>query len=230
MGIYPTPNVGVNTDDVVAGVSGDTGTNGLSDLTNIWRVRAQAAAGGGAANGWSSQAPIGTQGAVFAESTVGFTAINVSFDWYATNRGESNMQLEYTTDGTTFHNIPIVIPAADATTLTLVNNSADTDTNSVAGFYVSIQPNHQNWYQGLTAIITDPLAMNNPNFAIEMVNASTGASDVDTEDSPLNNSSGNWRFDNVTINGTAVPEPASAASLGLAGLGVLAKRNNRKRA
>src|SRR5579863_6283970 len=52
MNVYPTPGVGTTTDDVLAGVSGDTGTNGESNLTHIWRVRAT-----GAGNGWSSAAP-----------------------------------------------------------------------------------------------------------------------------------------------------------------------------
>ena len=71
MDVYPTPNIGVTTDDVLNGVAGDTGGNGNANLTQIWRVRAQAGAAG-AANGWSSMAPIGTQGAVFAASTVGY--------------------------------------------------------------------------------------------------------------------------------------------------------------
>src|SRR5580700_5398125 len=95
MATYATPNIGVTTDDVLAGSTGDTGVNGVADLTQIWRVRAQAGANG-AANGWSSLAPIGTQGVMFAASTVGYTNITVRFDWYATNQGEANLQLQYT--------------------------------------------------------------------------------------------------------------------------------------
>ena len=53
-----------NTDDVTGAATGDTGTNTLADTTQIWRVRGQSPG-----NGWSSQAAIGTQGAVFATST-----------------------------------------------------------------------------------------------------------------------------------------------------------------
>src|SRR5580698_4394804 len=94
MNIYPTPNVGVTTDDVVLGKASDTGANTVADTTLTWRVRGQAGANG-AANGWSSLAPIGTQGAVFAASTAGYNSINVSFDWYATTQGEANLQLMY---------------------------------------------------------------------------------------------------------------------------------------
>ena len=224
MNIYPTPNVGVTTDDVVVGKATDTGANGMADVTNTWRVRAQAGTNG-AANGWSSLAPIGTQGAVFAASTVGFTGpINVSFDWYSTTQGEANLQLEYTTNGTTWINQPVTLSGSDAGAVVLTNS---TSPNTVMGSYVSDNLLNngsmagQDWFPGLTAAITDPLAAGNPNFAIEMVNASTGADDVSTQGTALNNNSGNWRFDNVSINGTSsVPEPATGAAI-LGGLGLL---------
>ena len=50
-----------NTNSVVQGVSGDTGSNGVADLTQDWRVRGQSPG-----NGWSNQASIGTQGAARA--------------------------------------------------------------------------------------------------------------------------------------------------------------------
>jgi hypothetical protein len=234
MNIYPTPNIGVTTDDVLLGASGDTGANGVANLTQIWRVRAQAGANG-AANGWSSLAPIGTQGAQFATSTVGYSSINVSFDWYATTQGEGNMQLEYTTDGSTWNNVPLTLGGSDAG-LQLLSNSGS-DTNTVTGSYVSDNAltggsmAGQDWFTGLTATISDPLAANNPLFAIEMVNASTGADDVSTKGLALNNSSGNWRFDNINISGVqVVPEPSTFALAGcsLAALAGFLRFKNRK--
>ena len=221
MNIYPTPNVGVTTDDVLAGKSSDTGNNGVADLTQEWRVRAQAGSNG-AANGWSSEAPIGTQGAVFAASTVGFGGpINISFDWYVTTQGEANMMLEYTTDGTTWTDVPLVLSESDAGLLVLNNN---TSANTVMGSYVSDIYNAttnpeggQDWFTDLTATITDPNAANDPNFEIEMVNASTGADCVSTAGTALNNSSGNWRFDNVSISAAPVPEPSTLALAGIFG-------------
>ncbi len=188
MATYPTPSVGVTTDDVLAGATGDTGTNGNADLTNIWRVRSQAGTGGGASNGWSSLAPIGMQGAVFAASTAGYKNISVSFDWYATNQGEANLQLQYTTDGTTWHNVPLTLSGSD-TGLSVKTNSSSA--NTVSGSYVSISGGGQGWFTGLTATISDPNAANNPNFAIQMVNASTGADNISASGSALNNNSGN---------------------------------------
>jgi hypothetical protein len=227
--VYGTPNPSVTSDDVLLGTTGsggDTGTNGLADTTQIWRVRGQAAPGGGAANGWSSLAPIGTQGAIFSASTAGYNAINVAFDWYATNQGEANMQLAYTTNGTTYTNIPVTVPAGDADVSVVTNTG--TDPLSVVGSYVHITGGQQ-WAPGLTATIADPLAANNPNFAIEMVSASTGASDVSAKGGALNNNSGNWRFDNVFISGTPVPEPATVSLVGLAGLALLNRRRSRSK-
>lgn len=228
MNIYPTPNIGVTTCDVLNGVAGDTGSNGVANTSQIWRVRAQAAAGGGAANGWSSLAPIGTQGAEFAASTVGFNGpINVSFDWYATNQGEAKLQLEYTTDGVTFKNVPINV--GTDTPISALDNAVPG--NTVVGAYVWGSPagQGQNWYTGLTATINDPAAAKNPNFAIEMVNAATDGDNVSMVGGALNNSSGNWRFDNVTISGTAVPEPRGIVLAGLAMFGLALVGANRSR-
>jgi uncharacterized protein (TIGR03437 family) len=199
MATYATPSIGVTTDDVLVGATGDTGVNGVADLTQIWRVRAQASAGGGAANGWSSLAPIGTQGAMFAASTAGYNNITVSFDWYTTNQGEANLQLQYSTDGVTWKNAPLKLSGSDGGLAVMTNS---TSANTVTGSYVSITGAGQGWFTGLTATITDPAAANNPKFAVEMVNASTGADDVGASGGPLNNNSGNWRFDNVMISGT----------------------------
>ena len=231
MDVFPTPNVGVTTDDVLLGVAGDTGANTVANLTQVWRVRAAAGATGGAANGWSSAAPIGAQGAVFAASTVGFNApINVSFDWYDTTQGEANLQLRYTKNGgTTWTNVPITLGGSDSGLVALTNS---TSANTVTGSYVSdnkLNPGQsalagQNWFTGLTATITDTGAANNANFAIEMVNASTGADCVNTAGTALNNSSGNWRFDNVSI--STVPEPSTMAlaAFGAIGLAFAARR------
>jgi hypothetical protein len=61
----------------------------------------------------------------------------------------------------------------------------------------------QDWFTNLTATITDPNAAGNPNFGIAMVNASTGTSCYSTQGTALNNTSGNWRFDNIIISGIA---------------------------
>ena len=235
MNIYATPNVGVNDPDVLLGVSSDTGANGVANLTQTWRIRGQAGSSG-AANGWSSAAPIGTQGAQFYADTTGFNGIQVSFDWYATTQGEANMQFLYTVNGgTIWQNLALTLGGSD-TGLQVLSNSGS-DVNTVTGSYVSDNvltggsKAGQDWFTGLTASITDPNAANDPGFGIEMVNASTGTDDVSTKGTALNNSSGNWRFDNVVISGTAVPEPSTLALgsfMGLTALVGLRRLKNRQ--
>jgi len=209
--------------DVLAGVAADTGANTLSDLTNVWRIR-----GTTANNGWTSTAAIGTQGAEFAASTLGYSNINVSFDWYTTTQGEANLQLEYTNDGTHWINDAISIGANSSLGLASLTNSSST--NTVNGAYISdnLLTNGslagQDWFTNLTASISDPLAANNALFAIKLVNASTGVDNVSTQGTALNNTSGNWRFDNVSISGTAisaVPVPGAVWLFGSALAGFL---------
>lgn len=224
----------VTTDDINLGATADTGANGLADTTNTWRVRGQSPG-----NGWSSQAAIGTQGVQFSANTTGYQNITVSFDWYATTQGEANLQLQYTTNGTTWINAPISIGANAGQGLAALTNSNAADTNTVQGSYVSdnVLANGakagQDWFQGLSATISDPGANNDASFAFRLVNASTGTDDVSTQGTALNNTSGNWRFDNVSISGMAispVPEPGSASMMlfGLLGMLGLAAATRRK--
>ena len=188
-----------NAPDVTLGATGDTGTDGITNYTQIWRVR------GVPGNGWTSTAPVGTQGAQFTVDTTGFTNIVVAFDWYLTKQGEANLQLQYTVDGINWQNIPITVPAAQlGTYIQFVDNTSGSDPYSVQGYYVNSvgNSNGQQWFTNLTAVITNPAAANNPNFGIRMVNASTGTSCVSGTGGALNNSSGNWRFDNIIISGT----------------------------
>jgi hypothetical protein len=191
-----------NAPDVTQGVSGDTGTDGITNYSQIWRIR------GVPGNGWTSVAGIGTQGAQIGVDTTGYSSLQVSFDWYLTKQGEANIQLEYTTDGLTWSNLPITIPAAQSGTfLSFVDNTSGSDANSVEGYYVHSVANSggQQWFTNLTATINDPLAANNPKFAVRMVNASTGTSCVSGTGAALNNTSGNWRFDNISVSGIHLP-------------------------
>jgi hypothetical protein len=203
----------VNYPDVLQGVTKDTGLNLITNITKVWRCR------GSTGNGWTSTAPVGMQGAQFNVDTTGFSGINVAFDWYLTTQGEANLQLQYTTDGINWNNVPITIAAGDAG-LANVDNTSGSDANSVTGYYISDNllnnsSGGQDWFTNLTATITDIEVNNNSLFAIRLVNASTGASCISSQGTPLNNSSGNWRFDNIVITGTqnfALTPPTITAS------------------
>jgi uncharacterized protein (TIGR03437 family) len=148
---------------------------------------------------------------MFAASTVGYNNITVSFDWYATNQGEANLMVQYTTDGSTWHNVALH-STGSVPGLAFLNNT--TSSNTVKGSYVSITGGAgQDWFPGLTATISDPNAANNPKFAVQMVNASTGADCVGASGTALNNNSGNWRFDNVVISGQSTFSGFTAGNL-----------------
>jgi len=188
--------------DIVLGASADTGANTVANLTQVWRVRS--VTGG---NGWTSTAGIGTQGAKFAVSTVGYNSITVTFDWYVTSKGEGKLQFQYTTDGTTWNNLALTLGGTTAN-IQVKNNSSSSKT--VNGSYVQASGG-QDWFTTLTATITDANAANNANFAIRMVNASTGTDCIDASGNALG-STGNWRFDNVTISGTLIPPAITGAA------------------
>lgn len=194
----------VSTPDVLSSPGSSTPSG-----PNAWRVRGQ-----NPGNGWSSQAPIGTQGAEFDESTAGYSGIHIYFDVNTTAQAEANLELEYTTDGTTWNNAVITY---SGTAATIKNNISSA--NTVNGTY--IQFTSAAWINGISADLSGISAVNNdPNFGIRLVNASTGADDINGSGTAYNNSSGNWRYDNVTISGIAVPEPGAGTILSC-GFGIL---------
>jgi Protein of unknown function (DUF1533) len=195
---YPTPGTSTNVSDVQINAGGSvSGAAGQ----NTWRVR------GGkntatAANGWSSAAPIGTQGVQFKVSTTGYYGIRLTCDVNESAQGERNLQFQYTIDGTNWIN------ATNITLGTLGTLATNTSSaNTVTGVYYKLASGFDN------AITVDfsqiPEVNNNTNFAVRMVNASTGVDCVNAAGTALNNSSGNWNFDNVIIKGTAV-QPITA--------------------
>jgi hypothetical protein len=214
--------------DVLASAGASTGAGAFA-----WRVRGNgnsANTGAGVANGWNSSAPIATQGAEFSVSTVGFNNITLSVDVNATGQAERNLAILYTLDDTvgspTWVNATITSAGSLAT---LTSNSSSP--NTITGNYLQLSGSGTGWNNSITASFPAGAAQDS-KFAVEIVNASTGADDLNTGGTALNNSSGNWRYDNVIIGGTAVPEPTTCAAV-LGGMGVLlgfgkVRRANRK--
>jgi hypothetical protein len=208
--------------DVLASAGASTGAGSFG-----WRVRGNgnsANSGAGVANGWNSNAPIGTQGAQFNVSTSGYSGITVSADINATGQAERNLAIEYTLDDTQVTPVWVDATLASAGNATVETNSSSV--NTIVGSYVELSGGGSGWNNLITASLPSA-ADNDPNIAMEIVNASTGADCVNTSGASLNNSSGNWRFDNITVSGTPVPEPASASLLGLAGLALLNRRRSK---
>jgi hypothetical protein len=189
--------------DVLATAGASTGAGSYA-----WRVRGNgntANSGPGVANGWNSQAPIATQGAEFSASTVGYNNISLSFDLDTTGAAERNLAILYTLDGTTWQNA-VITSAGSQIAASIANNTSSSST--IAGNYVQLSNAGTGWNNQITATFAG--AGQDANFAVEIVNASTGTDDVNGSGTAYNNSSGNWRYDNVQISGTSVvPEPGA---------------------
>ena len=196
-------------------------TAGSSITENTWRIRGNSNAknaGPGNANGWNNSAPNYTQGAEFGGDTTGFTPTLLTFDWFSTNQGVANLQVRYTTDGTNFTNLGsdfIATPndfVAESVSLASLPAGAANDPNFGIEL-VSVRP--------LLGDANYQAAGPGGDGNYSSATAATGAA------GDYNNNSGNWRFDNVTVSGTAIPEPASASLLGLAGLALLGRRRQK---
>ena len=136
------------------------------------------------------------------------------FDVNTTKQAEANLELEYTIDGSSWVNAAITYTGTQGT---IKNNTSSALT--VNGTYIQFAS--ASWVNGITADLSGISAVNNdPNFGIRLVNASTGADVINGAGTAYNNSSGNWRYDNVIISGIAVPEPGAGSILSC-GLGIL---------
>ena len=205
----PSPSTGLGSASALGMSNTYDGTNSVSNPAivslsgsstgaagpNAWQIVAGSSINGDHGSGWSTNAPIGSQGAAFSASTLGYYKITASFDVYATANAEANLQVEYTTDGKNFQNANIVSAGSG----TIVTNSNPADAATVQGTYIHLV---QGWNNGIKINLTGLSAVDNdPQFALRLVNASTGTDDVDTTGAVYSNISGSWTFDNVSIQG-----------------------------
>lgn len=183
---------------------------GLGNSTNPSIVAAPAGSASGDANswqfnatggsdGWNTGAAIGAQGAQFAASTVGYYQIQVSFDVYATTNAESALQVQYTTGDSIWYNANITSVGSGAV---IATNTISTN-DLVVGTYVTLA---SGWNNQITVNLSGISQVDDaPNFAIRIVNASTGTNCFNTSGVLYNNSNttANWTYDDVVIQGVS---------------------------
>ena len=210
-----TTGVGAVTADDITNDS-PSGTKNGSTLGNgnVWRIRGAAGTGttGSTNNGWNNSAPQYSQGAEFDTSTVGYNVSSLSFNWAATTQGVANLQVQYTTNGTSWTNIGSVFTATiDNNTTGTAGSGFATDTVSLAG--ISGLNNDANFGVRLVSAY-------NPTLGNEYASATSVVSGAPAQ---YNNNSGNWRIADVQIDGTAAPVPLPASAwMMLSGLGGVA--------
>jgi hypothetical protein len=188
----------VTSDDIVS----TPGTAHPSFAEDTWRIR-----GASTGNGWNLSAPEYTQGVEFDVSTLGFQNISVSFDWYSTTQGVRDLQEQYNLNiGNTSTWINIGAPLV-ATSNDYYGGVAAGPTNTINFFSITGVNNDSSFGVRLVSAY-DPAFGNNTY---------SSAASNNTTQTVYNNSSGNWRFGNITITGTsasiAVPEPATTGIL-----------------
>jgi hypothetical protein len=205
----PQPSTGLGTASALNLGNSYNNTNSVSNpdiqvlsgssagAANAWRVRGKGNPPFGG-NGWSTNAPLASQGAQFSASTFGFYRIMVSFDVYATADAEANLAVQFTTDGSTWHYANITSVGTSGT----IASNALASASTAPGTYVQLSAG---WNNQITVDLSGISGVDNDaNFAIRLVNASTGADCLDTTGAVYNNLSGDWTFDNVSVQGTGL--------------------------
>lgn len=163
---------------------------GSTTPNRAWRIRG---GGTGSGNGWHQSMPQYSQGAEFLVSTTTWENIVLTYDWQPTTQGVKHQQVQYTVDGSTWLNVGPVV----------------------------VGPSQEAWVNGLTVdfgALGITAVNDNPLFGVRIVSAyapdgPNAGLYVNLAGNPINNTSGNWRLDSVTIRGTIIPEPATLGVL-----------------
>lgn len=199
-----TPSTGSGTASYVGGTSGTFAAgNGSLKAWNTCSYPAQ---------GTSS----GTAGVEFNVSTVGFKNIEFKYDHRASETASRWAEVRYTLDGSTW--------------LTWGNNSGGTTPQDTFKSFTldlsSVSGANNNANFGLRILSTfSPVAFSD-GLGNDFL-ADTGYHRSRDTGGSAYGTSGTWRFDNVTISGTPIPEPheyALLAGLGLVGLALWRRR------
>jgi hypothetical protein len=175
---------------------------------NAWRVRGAGGKAGktGDGNGWNLAAPPCTQGAEFDVDTTGYHYIIFQYDWYTTNQGVRDLQALYTTDGSTWTPVgPIQVSGGGSA----FNNQITINFHALGITGVENNPHF-----GVRLVsVYDPDFIGSPAYSIPVGGTvcspgATGtytAASLASNNQPVvyNNNSGNWRFDEVNVLGTA---------------------------
>ncbi|HTB13682.1 MAG TPA: hypothetical protein VK752_19035 [Bryobacteraceae bacterium] len=185
--------------------SGTAAHNIGPNNNEAWRI-VGAATTSAPGNGWNLAAPPCTQGAEFDVDTTGYHYIIFQYDWYTTNQGVRDLQALYTTDGSTWTPVgPIQVSGGGSA----FNNQITINFHALG---ITGVENNAKFGVRLVSVF-DPDFIGTPAYSIPAGGnvCSAGATGTYTAASlannnqPVvyNNNSGNWRFDEVNVLGTA---------------------------
>ncbi|MBA4294279.1 PEP-CTERM sorting domain-containing protein [bacterium] len=199
----PTASIGAGTATLLGGVT-STFASGISNGGSSDPVTTSPNNYGWNITTYAAQSTDnGNRGVRFDVSTIGFQGISFRFDVRKSNTSSRYQEVLYTLDGTNFISAGIVDGNAGDTWF----NGNSFDLSTVAG------------------------ANNNANFGFKVVaifDPTNPTAGVYASSNPSSNyaTTGTTRFDMVTVNAEAVPEPATMVVLGL--VAAAAARRKRK--
>jgi hypothetical protein len=204
-----------------------TPSTGSGTASLVGGTSATFAAGDGGGQGWnttdyaSQSTGSGTRGVQFSVSTVGFEDITLSYRHRSSDTASRWAMVQYSLDGTIWTDFQ-----NNGGTLSPHDNfyTFNFDFSSISG-----ADNNANFGVRIVSIFSPQAFDQNSNLADFGANAAYMRANADAK-FPAGTGAGTgdyggggtWRFDNVTIGGTAVPEPGGGAMLlALAGTVVL---------
>jgi len=198
---------------------------GNGSASNTGGTSSAFASGNAGGPGWNTSnypaqgTASGTAGAVFLASTAGFQDITVSLDHRSSGTASRWAQFEYTTDGGAnwiahSNNAGGLSPhdffysfSIDLGSLSTVNDNADFGFRVVSIF----SPDAFDQNASLADFAADSAYMRANAQASFAPGGAVGNGDY--------SGGGTWRFDNVILRGSAVPEPSSLALVAITALG-----------
>ena len=194
--------IGASSSPAASAGSGTASAIGLGSIPNVQSLAGSSSGGANSwqLSGWSDSAAIGAQGAQFAASTVGYYQIQVSFDVYATVNAEASLQVQYTTEGSIWHNATIT---SVGTSGVIASNTVTTNSLVVGSYVILTNNGTAGWDNQITVDLSGISGVDNAaGFAIRIVNASTGTNCLDTTGAVYGNV-GTWTLDNVVVQGVS---------------------------
>ena len=220
----PAPSTGFGTAGVfgLGGSSSPTVVSQSGSSTggaNAWSVGNT----GGASVGWTTNSAIGSQGAQFAVSALGYYQIKVSFDVYAQTGSEAALLVQYSQDGLYWQNANIT--AAGTAGILATNTDPTIGIVTNVSYLILTNSTAAGWNNGVTVDLTGvPGVANDPNFVIRIVNAATGTNCLDVTGAIYNSANnGDWTLDNVVFQGVSFD---TVAGWTFDNIGKLAPDNN----
>jgi hypothetical protein len=156
-----------------------------------------------------------SQGVQFDVSTVGFTGISASWDQRHSNSSNKFLGVFYTLNGSSW----LQLTNPSLFTAGTISGTVNPGLDSVDPSGLFVGGSGDRFHNQRSVNFSSIAGVdNNPNFAFRIVSAFNPTSGAFAGTNGAFATTGSWRFDMVTVSGTAVPEPSALGLLAVAGV------------